>query len=258
MLSDVCSLDFFDKKKMSHFLHSTPPFLFRVVLLPVLKTSPRLPLLPSSPFVTPFLLFVLILPLFRLLFPTPLSYSFRFSSHSPLVRHKTLLLWTLACSVGTAFKLVTRNWVPRRVKYAACLRSYEQLKQIFCSVQWERSLIMNGILVRKGKTPLGRRRRTWEDNIRIDLGPELWRQGVKLTTHFHLATRLRMRGAIPPLHQYVFMVWCLIKQWGGLNATDNALHSNPLMSHLLYTPFKRKGGLWSLEQHESCMYPCTM
>jgi len=25
--------------------------------------------------------------------------------------------------------------------------------------------------------------------------------------------RLRMRGAIPPLHQYVFTAWCLIKQW---------------------------------------------
>jgi len=24
--------------------------------------------------------------------------------------------------------------------------------------------------------------------------------------------RLRMRGAIPPLLQYIFMVWCLIKQ----------------------------------------------
>jgi len=36
---------------------------------------------------------------------------------------------------------------------------------------------------------------------------------VKLTTHPYLVLRLRMRGAIPPLHQHVFVVWCLIKQW---------------------------------------------
>jgi hypothetical protein len=27
----------------------------------------------------------------------------------------------------------------------------------------------------------------------------------------HLVPRSRMRGAIPPLHQYVFMAWCLVK-----------------------------------------------
>jgi hypothetical protein len=36
---------------------------------------------------------------------------------------------------------------------------------------------------------------------------------VKLTTHLHLVPRLGIRGATPPLHQYLFMVWCLIKQW---------------------------------------------
>jgi len=30
------------------------------------------------------------------------------------------------------------------------------------------------------------------------------RRGVKLTTHLHLMPRLRMRGAIPLLPQYVF------------------------------------------------------
>jgi len=35
---------------------------------------------------------------------------------------------------------------------------------------------------------------------------------VKLTTHFHLVPRSRMRGAIPPLPQYVFMVWCSVKK----------------------------------------------
>jgi len=34
---------------------------------------------------------------------------------------------------------------------------------------------------------------------------------VNLTTHFHLVPRSIMRGAILPLPQYVFMVWCLLK-----------------------------------------------
>jgi len=32
---------------------------------------------------------------------------------------------------------------------------------------------------------------------------------VKLTTHLYLVQRSRMRGAIPPLPQHVFMTWCL-------------------------------------------------
>jgi hypothetical protein len=32
---------------------------------------------------------------------------------------------------------------------------------------------------------------------------------VNLTTRLHLVPRLRMRGAVPPLPQYVFMEWCL-------------------------------------------------
>jgi len=35
---------------------------------------------------------------------------------------------------------------------------------------------------------------------------------MKLTTHLHLILRLRMRGAVPPLSQYLFMVRYLIKQ----------------------------------------------
>jgi hypothetical protein len=35
----------------------------------------------------------------------------------------------------------------------------------------------------------------------------------RLTTHLHFVSS----GAIPPLHQYVFMAWCLIKQWIGLH-----------------------------------------
>jgi hypothetical protein len=34
---------------------------------------------------------------------------------------------------------------------------------------------------------------------------------VKLTTHLHLVPRSRMRGAILPLPQYVFMALCLVK-----------------------------------------------
>jgi len=34
---------------------------------------------------------------------------------------------------------------------------------------------------------------------------------VKLTTHFHPVSRLRMRGSIPPLPHYVFMAWCLVE-----------------------------------------------
>jgi len=36
-------------------------------------------------------------------------------------------------------------------------------------------------------------------------------RGVKLTTHLHQVRRLRMCGAIPPLPQYAFMTWCLVK-----------------------------------------------
>jgi len=35
-------------------------------------------------------------------------------------------------------------------------------------------------------------------------------RGVKLTTHFHLASRFRMHGVIPPPPQYAFTAWCLI------------------------------------------------
>jgi len=35
--------------------------------------------------------------------------------------------------------------------------------------------------------------------------------GVKPTTHLHLAPTSRMRRAIPPLPQYVFIAWSLVK-----------------------------------------------
>jgi hypothetical protein len=37
-------------------------------------------------------------------------------------------------------------------------------------------------------------------------------RGVKLTAHLHLVPRLRMRGAIPALPQFVFMAWRLVKR----------------------------------------------
>jgi len=37
---------------------------------------------------------------------------------------------------------------------------------------------------------------------------------MKLTIHFHVVLRLRVHGAVPPLSQYFFMVWYLIKHRG--------------------------------------------
>jgi hypothetical protein len=34
-----------------------------------------------------------------------------------------------------------------------------------------------------------------------------------VATHLHLVPRLRTSGAVPPLPKYIFMAWCLIKQW---------------------------------------------
>jgi hypothetical protein len=41
--------------------------------------------------------------------------------------------------------------------------------------------------------------------------------GVELTTHLHLVPRLRIRGAIPPFSQYVFMAWCLVNHRNKFN-----------------------------------------
>jgi len=37
------------------------------------------------------------------------------------------------------------------------------------------------------------------------------KQPEQLTTHLHLVPRSRMRGAIPPLPQNVFMAWYYVK-----------------------------------------------
>jgi hypothetical protein len=41
--------------------------------------------------------------------------------------------------------------------------------------------------------------------------PDEVRVSVKLTTNIHLVLRSRIRGAIPPLHQYALMAWCSVK-----------------------------------------------
>jgi len=45
------------------------------------------------------------------------------------------------------------------------------------------------------------------------LSPMVKRPGHETDSSPHLVLRLRMRAIIPPLPQYVFMAWCLIKQW---------------------------------------------
>jgi hypothetical protein len=48
--------------------------------------------------------------------------------------------------------------------------------------------------------------------------------GVKLTTYFHLVPRIRMRGAIPPLPEYVFTAWCLVRYLYLYNAYFKTLY----------------------------------
>jgi hypothetical protein len=43
--------------------------------------------------------------------------------------------------------------------------------------------------------------------------PEVRRPGREAGHAPQPIVELRMRGAIPPLPQYAFMAWCLIKQW---------------------------------------------
>jgi hypothetical protein len=66
----------------------------------------------------------------------------------------------------------------------------------------------------------------------LSLGVKWW--GVKLTTHLHLVPRPRMRGAIPPLTQYVLMVWCLVKH------RDNFTFHYISISHSHYAYTQRK------------------
>jgi hypothetical protein len=65
-------------------------------------------------------------------------------------------------------------------------------------------------------------------------------RGVKLTTHLHLVLRSRMRGDIPPLPQYVFMPWCLVKH------RDN---------FAFY--WEREGGVYFMRESASSLFHLT-
>jgi len=39
------------------------------------------------------------------------------------------------------------------------------------------------------------------------------RPGRELTSNLHIVARLRIYAAILPFLQYVFIAWCLVKQW---------------------------------------------
>jgi hypothetical protein len=43
------------------------------------------------------------------------------------------------------------------------------------------------------------------------LSPGIKRLGVRLTIHLHLVLKIKMRGAMPPLLQYMFMARYLVK-----------------------------------------------
>jgi hypothetical protein len=45
------------------------------------------------------------------------------------------------------------------------------------------------------------------------LSPKVKRSGRELNTCFNLVPKLRMLENIPYLPQYIFIEWCLIKQW---------------------------------------------
>jgi len=61
-------------------------------------------------------------------------------------------------------------------------------------------------------------------------------RSVKPTTYLHLVPKSRMRGAIPPLLQYAFMVWYSVKVQG------------QLYSYLLFVTSAPDGGGWSVSR----------
>jgi hypothetical protein len=72
-------------------------------------------------------------------------------------------------------------------------------------------------------------------------------RSVKLTTHLLLVPRSRMRGTIPPLTQYVYIAWCLVKH------RDNFTFYLYIMSTI--PPFLKQVGyeIWSAEWTQSRM-----
>jgi len=71
---------------------------------------------------------------------------------------------------------------------------------------------------------------------------------MKLTTQPHLVLRLRMHGAIPPLTQYVFLTWCLIKQWIHLHRVGTLLSTGTTLP-LPYLTFGKSVPLLQSEIH---------
>jgi hypothetical protein len=67
------------------------------------------------------------------------------------------------------------------------------------SIQWTQSSYQSWEHLQKSTQPPAR----W-----VPASPSL---GIKLTTYNHLVPRARMRVGIPPLPQYVFISWCLVK-----------------------------------------------
>jgi hypothetical protein len=57
-------------------------------------------------------------------------------------------------------------------------------------------------------------------------------------THLHLVPRSRMRGAIPPHPQYVFMTLCLVKYRENFSFTfyQCVLHVPPISSSFIWSP----------------------
>jgi hypothetical protein len=63
--------------------------------------------------------------------------------------------------------------------------------------------------------------------------------GVKLTIHLHLVPRSRVRGAIPPLPLYAFMVWCSLKAQGQLYFLPSYTGKcNDTLSAVLFVNFR--------------------
>jgi hypothetical protein len=81
-------------------------------------------------------------------------------------------------------------------------------------------------------------------------------QGVKLTTHLHLVPRSGMRGAIPPLSQYVFMAWCLVTQRDLVTNWDGMKIILWNVSCLLKRGFSCRQLVWICTTHN--MYKCVL
>jgi len=86
--------------------------------------------------------------------------------------------------------------------------------------------------------------------------PGMMSWGMKLTTHLYLVPGLIFRGIIPPLLQFIFMAWYLIKQEIRLHGTGTNLH------HLYFNLFVHFGISYSkmacFVQTEAVVTGCGM